>query len=123
MQKVYSEIIPVVTDLSGISSTKLIVGNTFIGHFENFSVTVKSSATQVIQYRIQLSPSDDTNWFATAGVNQTATSVAVGSSTQLPISNAFTNNTMGYLRIEASAVSSVANAPIVVKISGMLRRG
>jgi hypothetical protein len=123
MSKIYNEIVPVVTDLSGISSTKLIVGNTFIGHLENFSVTVKSSATQVIQYRIQLSPSDDSNWFATAGSNQSATAVAIGSSVQLPVSNLFQNNTMGYIRIEASGLCSIVQSPIVVKISGMVRRG
>lgn len=121
MTEIYQVDAPTVTDLSAVSSTKFIVGNTFVGSFEHFAVTLMSSATQVVYYRIQLSP--DENSFATAGTNQTACSIAVGSSTQIPVSHSFYDNCFGYLRIEASAGSSVANAPVVVKIHGMKRRG
>ena len=116
---VYKCIVPVVTDLSGVSDTKLIVGNTYVGSLKDFGVTVVSCATQVIDYRIQFSPVDTENMFWTAGVNQTSTNVAVGTATLGKTTNLFTNNTFGFMRIEASAGSSVADSPIRVYIHGI----
>ena len=120
MSNEYICITPVVTDLSGISSTKLIVGSTYIGHLDSFGVSVYSSATQVIAYRIQFSPYDG-SYFATAGTNQTATSAPVGSGGAIPVVNTFMNNINGYMRIEASGACSIVNTPIMVAIHGRKR--
>lgn len=117
----YRCLTPEVTDLSGINSTKLIVGTTFIGDFDRFGVTVISSATQVVSYRIQLSAYDAANDFATAGSMQTATSVAIGTATLAKTTNVFNDNIHAYLRIEASAGASVDDSPIRVAIHGMKR--
>jgi hypothetical protein len=116
---VYKLITPTVTDLSSVSDTKVIVPNTFIGSLRDFGVTVVSSATQVVAYRIQFSPIDKENMFITAGTGQTSTSVAAGSGTLAKTHNVFSNNFYGYLRIEASAGSSIADSPIAVYIHGV----
>lgn len=122
----YRCITPEVTDISGISSVKIIVGTTYVGDFDRFAVTVLSSATQVITYRIQLSPYDAANDFATAGNMQTATNVAIGTTILGKTTNYFTDNVCAYLRIEASAVAGTdatvpGDKPIRVAIHGMKR--
>ena len=98
-------------DFSAISNTKIIYGSTFVGCYEDLTVTCYSCATQAIAYRIQFSPTDDTNNFVTAGTGQTGTGIAIGSGGIPPVINTFTNNTWGWIRIEASALSACAINP------------
>jgi hypothetical protein len=114
MDSKYRCITPAMADFSSISDTKILC-TAYIGNFERFAVTVDSSHSLTVVYRIQTAPEE--NFFMTAGTMQTATSIA----TSGVVTNYFNDNVAGFLRIEASATAQSTDTPLRVLIHGQLR--
>jgi hypothetical protein len=100
------------------SATSIVVGPILVSHLRDFSVTCITSATLIVAYSIQLSPYANEG-FATAGANWTATSVPAASGADAVVSNKITNNHHAFMRIEASAVSSVTRGDLRFVVHGV----
>lgn len=86
------------------TATNAIIFSQNISKFNQFSVTVKSSATALVSITIQTAPQDTAELFS----NITATSVAAASGTDGVVTNTFDGNQLGFLRVIASSTATIA---------------